>query len=398
MRLATALLLFGSLLLQSCVPSAVGPAPFKSKLDQVIDTAIAEKRIVGAVVLVAKDGKLIYQRAAGHADREAGRPMRVDSLFRLSSLTKPYVSATALALVEEGKLSLDDAVTKWIPDFRPRLASGEEAVITVRHLMTHTAGLGYTFLEPEQGPLHQAGVSDGLDQVPFGLEENLQRLASVPLLFPPGAAWTYSLATDVLGEVIARAAGKSLPEAVREQVTRPLRLRDTGFSARDPRRLAVPYVNADPEPVPMVDGQQVPFGASAVRFSPSRARDASAYHSGGSGMIGTAADFLRLLEELRQSTGAILSPESVTALTTVQTGDMNIFMAPGCGWSLGFPVVKDPTVAGLPSGTFKWAGIYGHVWWVDPINKLTVVILTNTALEGITGRFPGEVGAAIYTP
>src|SRR5690242_9833095 len=134
-----------------------------ARLDAVIEQALADKRVVGTVVLVARDGKVIYHRAAGEADREAHTPLREDAVFRLASMSKPLVSAAALALVDQGKLGLEDPVTRWLPDFRPRLADGREAVITVRQLLTHTAGLSYGFFEPEDGPYHRAGVSDGLD-------------------------------------------------------------------------------------------------------------------------------------------------------------------------------------------------------------------------------------------
>ena len=138
-----------ALLLPTLAPAASEPAAATnaaySRIDAAIDQAISEQRIVGAVVLVSRDGKLVYQRAAGFADRESKRPMKLDAVFRLSSVSKPVVSAAAMVLVDQGKLSLDDPVTKWLPDFRPKLASGEAPTITVRQLLTHTSGLGYKF-------------------------------------------------------------------------------------------------------------------------------------------------------------------------------------------------------------------------------------------------------------
>ncbi len=134
------------------------------KLDGVIDSALAERRIVGTVVLVSQGGELRYHRAAGLADREAGIPMREGAIFRLASLTKPIVSAAALALAERGPLSLDDTVAKWIPEFRPSLEDGTKPEIAIRQLLNHTAGFRYGFHEPEDGPYHRAQVSDGLDQ------------------------------------------------------------------------------------------------------------------------------------------------------------------------------------------------------------------------------------------
>src|SRR5436309_13770614 len=134
-----------------------------STIDSVIDRALGEARIVGAVVLVAQDGEIVYRRAAGLADRERGAPMREDAVFRLASLTKPIVTAAALRMVELGKIALTDPATKYLPDFRPALPDGTTPTITLRHLLTHTAGLAYGFMQPPDGSYHRAGVSDGMD-------------------------------------------------------------------------------------------------------------------------------------------------------------------------------------------------------------------------------------------
>ena len=128
-----------------------------------IDQALADKRIVGAVVLIAQDGKIIYRRAAGVADRERGVAMRENAVFRLASLTKPIVTAAALRLAELGRISLSDPVTRFLPAFRPALPNGAVPTITLRQLLTHTAGLAYGFLQPPDGSYHRAGVSDGFD-------------------------------------------------------------------------------------------------------------------------------------------------------------------------------------------------------------------------------------------
>jgi CubicO group peptidase (beta-lactamase class C family) len=159
------------------------------RIDAVIDAAIAGARIVGAVVLVARDGTLVYSRAAGAADREAQQPMRTDAIFRYSSLTKPIVSATALALIERGALGLEDALSQWIPELTPRLADGRTPLITTRHLLSHTAGFNYGFFERGDEPYLRANVSDGMDQPGLALDENLRRLNSVPLLYEPGTSW-----------------------------------------------------------------------------------------------------------------------------------------------------------------------------------------------------------------
>src|SRR5436190_11084167 len=228
LSLLTALAAGTVVLAQPSLESAELPAAPRARIDAAIDRALAEHRVVGAVVLVAHEGKLVYQRAAGFADREAQRPMQIDTLFRLSSVSKPIVSAAALALVDRGKLALDDSVTKWLPAFRPKLASGELPAITVRQLLSHTSGLGYRFAEAPGAAYDAAGVSDGFDERRISLSENLHRLAGAALLGRPGEAWRYSLSIDVLGAVIEKASGKGLAQAVAELVTEPLGMRDTG--------------------------------------------------------------------------------------------------------------------------------------------------------------------------
>lgn len=381
--------------------SDIPASSLATRLDAVIAGALAAERIVGAVVTVLRDGQPLYSRAAGFADREAGLPMQADALFRLASVSKLFVSVAALALVGRGRLALDEPVTDWLPEFRPRF-DGEAPTITLRHLLTHTSGLGYGFFESEDGPLHRAGVSDGMDRSGITLAENLRRLAGVPLLFAPGTRFSYSLATDVVGAVIEAATGMTLPEAVHDLVSRPLKLAETGFTVADAGRLAVPYADDTPRPRRMRAPDLVPFlpGAAGLAMDPARAFDADAFPSGGAGMIGSVAETLALLELLRRGGEGLLAPDLVAEMGRDQIPGVAIEGAPGLGFGLGFSVLRDPVAAGVPEtgGTWRWGGAYGHSWWVDPAERLTMVAFTNTALEGMSagGRFPADLSRAVY--
>lgn len=369
-----------------------------SRIDAAIDSALAEQRIAGAVVLVSRDGKLVYERAAGFADREAQRPMQMDTLFRLSSVSKPIVSAAVLALVDQRKLSLEDPVTKWLPFFTPKLPNGETPSITIRQLLTHTAGIGYKFAEKPGTAYYKAGVSDGLDHVQVGLDENLKRLVTAPLFNPPGEAWRYGLSIDVLGAVIEKAAGKSLQDAVADLVTRPLGMRDTGFYAADTARLAVPYYDAKPAPARMSAPQITPFGdGGELVYSPSRALDAKAFPSGGAGMVGTAPDLMRLLEAIRTGGTPIMSASTAASMMRNQIGAL-AGPQPGAGFGYGGAIIVDPATVRTPqsAGTWAWGGVYGHAWFVDPTRKIAVVAFTNTALEGMWGKFTIDLRDAVY--
>ena len=381
-------------------PAAYAPdAALAARIDPVLDRALAEHRLVGAVVLVARDGKVVYRRAAGLADREAGRPMREDAIFRYSSVTKPFVTAAALRLVQDGTLHLDDPVTKWLPDFRPRLADGTQPTITLGQLLDHTAGLTYGLSEAPSHPYHQLGVSDGIDLSGITLDENLRRLGQAPLAFPPGSAWRYSLAIDVIGGVLEKATGKTLPQVVAAEVTGPLGLADTGFWAVDPARLTAAYVNAQPEPRRMTDNMDLPAGpTNAIRFAPSRATDPTAFPSGGAGMVGTAGDLLAFLETVRKGGGTILKPATVATMMNDQAGVQAATQGPGWGFGYGWAVLDDPVAAKTPqgAGTIQWGGVYGHNWFVDPKNRLTVISMTNTTFEGMNGAFTVQLRDAIY--
>lgn len=375
-----------------------------TRLDAAIDRALDEQRIVGTVVLVAHRGERAYARAAGFADREAHVAMREDSLFRLASVTKPIVSLAAMRLVEEGKLALDEAVTKWLPDFTPHLLSDGRSTaprITIHQLLTHTAGLRYGFHEPPDSPYHQFGISDGIDHVPFDLDENLRRIAKAPLVYAPGTSWRYSVALDVLGAVLERVTHMTLPQAVEALVTGPLGMRQTTFHVPPGTPLVVPYANSSPAPVKMHDGMDVflpPEAGYAVRFSPSRAFDAHAFPSGGGGMIGTAPELLQFFETIRTGGAPVVSPETVALMMKNHVPPPIETRGPGLGFGYGWGVIHDAALAQTPqpAGTIQWGGVYGHMWFVDPVNEFTVVAFTNTAFEGMRGQFSTDVRDAIY--
>jgi CubicO group peptidase (beta-lactamase class C family) len=175
-------------------------------------------------------------------------------------------------------------------------------------------------------------------------------------------------------------------------------MKDTGFTVGDASRLAVAYADGSPKPVRMGDVHVVkmPYGPGSIRFAPSRVFNGDSYPSGGCGMAGTAGDFARFLEALRTGGGSVLNAESVKAMTTDQTGCLG--PAPGTAFGYGVSVITDPELAQTPQsvGTFTWGGVYGHTWFVDGANGLSAVSLTNTAVEGLAGRFPVEIRDAIY--
>ena len=381
-----------------------------SAIDSAIDRALGEQRIVGAVVLIARAGEIVYRRAAGLADRERGTPMREHAVFRLASLTKPLVTAAALRMVELGKIALTDPVTRYLPNFRPALPNGDVPTITLRHLLTHTAGLSYGFMQPPDGPYHRAGVSDGLDAPGLAMADELERIARAGLAYPPGERWAYSVAMDVLGAVLEAVEGKDLAAVTAQYVTAPLKLASMGFDLTNAQRdqLVAAYADHKPVPVRIPDsGQRVHFpdgiplyaGLAGIHLVPARLFDKTSFRSAGAGMVGNAADMLTFIEALRTGGSPIVSRETAAAMMTVQTGDLPIVNR-GPGWAFGYggSILTDPAAAASPqsSGTFGWGGVWGHTWFIDPVRALSVVSLSNTALEGMMGRYTRDLRDAIY--
>lgn len=366
-------------------------------IDEAIDRALQERRIVGAVVLLAQDGQVVLARAAGHADRESGREMTRGTWFRYASVSKAFTTVAALRLMAQGRLHADDPVARHLPGFTPALPDGSQPRITIDHLLSHTAGLDYSFNQPAGGAYAQAGISDGICESRLGLDENLRRICSVPLGSGPGEQWRYSVATDVLGAVVAAASGLSLPDAMAELVTGPLGL-EAAFHLPDHRNLAAAYADDRPEPrrmkgVTRVESRMLPAG-HAYRFDPDRIFSRTAFPSGGGGMAGTADAALHLLECLRD--GLFLDPGLRMQAVQPRCGRIRSPRGPGWNHAWAGAVLLDPARArsALSRGSLSWGGIYGHSWWIDPARGRTLVALTNTTVEGMSGAFAADMARA----
>lgn len=351
----------------------------QARLDAVIDAALGG-RIVGCVVLVQRRGREVYGRAAGLADREAGRGMARDAVFRLASVTKPVVAACALRMVDLRLLGLDDPVTAYLPGFRPLNPDGSEGVILLRHLLSHTSGLSYG-----GGGDYSRGLAGPL----LGFDENITAMGRKQLLFAPGKGWEYGVSIDVLGAVLAAVNGSDLAGVLARYVTGPLGMVDTLFGVSDAARLAQPYCDGHP-PVRM-EGE---VWAGETLFSVPRIFEGRAPQSGGAGMAGTADDVMRLLEALR---GGFLMPGLRNQAFANQIGGLARGDA-GKRFSFLGAVVTDPVAAGtaMPAGAVDWGGAWGHNWVVDLASETVIVCCTNTTFEGCNGPFREQIAAAVF--
>ncbi len=369
----------------------------QGRVDTVVNAAIERRTIVGAVTIVAKDGNIVYRKAAGHFDFEAGTAMYPEAIFRLASVTKPIISATALAMIDAGLMGLDDVISNHIPWFKPKLPDGSQPAITIRQLLNHTSGLTYA-IPPE------TGVTSGLVDSNLSLQENFSLYAErVPLLFTPGQGWEYGVSIDVLGAVIEAVTGGTLHDALQKYIGAPLGWKDTGFVVpkEAQSRLAVPYADGPPGLRPMADPEMVceAGGQPFFALSPGRALNPRAFQSGGAGAVGTADEIIQFLEVIRQGGSPILKPETVADAVKNQVGDLPLNER-DAGHRFGFlaAIIEDPIPSGrvLPKGTLRWGGAWGHEWFMDKSSGLTAVMMTNTTTEGVVGAYTREVPAAIY--
>ena len=383
-------------------PEQVGMS--KQKLDRIHDALkqdVGDGKLAGTVVLVARKGKLAYADTTGFQDKEEGKQMALDSIFRIYSMTKPLVTVAAMMLVEDGKIELTDPVSKFLPAFKHQQVSvaradGEFARVTyatvpadremtVQDLLRHTAGLAYgeiTTNAPVKDAYAKAGLYltgvrdyDARDLTPA---EEVERLGKAPLAHQPGTVWEYSLAVDLLGRVVEAASDKRLADFLDERVFKPLKMQDTAFwvPAAKMGRVAQPLATdlASGQPIKVIDIAKEPKN-----------------DSGGAGGVSTAADYLRFSQMLLnggQLDGArVLSRTTVALMTSdhlgtriaapITPGEL-LLGTPGYTFGLGFAVRQAGGVAGVPGspGEFMWAGYAGTYFWADPKEEVVGIYMS----------------------
>ena len=376
--------------LPSAKPESVGlSAERLERVGAAVQRNIDDKRIAGAVTLVARRGKVVWFKAQGMADREAGKPMRPDSMFRICSMTKPITSVAVMMLYEEGRFLLEDPISKYLPEFKnPKVlvkpASGSPysipatREITIRDLLRHTSGLTYQWND-DLGPMYAASnVAHGLLPYDGTIEDSVKRLAGVPLLFNPGDRWEYGLSVDVLGRLVEVASGKTLDEFFRTRIFEPLGMKDTYFYPPDNKleRLATAYtyyadkgLNRFPD-TPITEGA-FSYSADYPYRGPKK------LFSGGAGLISTAADYARfcqmMLDNGKVGNKQLLSRKSIELMTHDQLGKIG----PDQGFGLGFGVdgVKAPLSELGSAGEYNWGGFFYTSFTVDPKEEMIVVFM-----------------------
>ena len=397
-----------------------------ARLDTVLQQYVDENRLAGAVALVLRDGQPVYERAVGWSDKEAGRKMATDTIFRIASQTKAITSVAVLSLVEEGKIGIGDPVSRFIPAFATTTVAVRKdgggpgspgspgnpgnidivpakRPITIRDLLTHSAGISYG-TERDVASLYEAkGLGPAAGMGWYTADKNepicdtMARLATLPFVAQPGEAWVYGYNTDILGCVVERASGTPLDEFIRTRITGPLGMKDTQFylPANQRERLAAVYASGrDGKIVRAPDG---PKGQGNYVDGPRRS------FAGGAGLLSTARDYARFLEMIRNG-GAlggvrILAPRTVQLMTTNQVGALH--STTGLGYGLGFETTDRYGANGMdPQGAFGWAGAYSTTYRVDPDARLVLVFMVQMLPNATDTRtkFPTMVYQALVDP
>ena len=360
------------------------------RLSTAMQAYVEAGKLPGAVVLVARRGKVAYLEAFGQRDREADMPLQEDAIFRIASQTKALVSVGAMILQEEGRLLLSDSVSAYLPAFSettvavPKEEDGYEVVaaerpVTIRDLLTHTAGIGYGN-GVAQDRWEEAGITGWYfadREEPVGATVN--RMAALPFDAQPGERWVYGYSTDILGALIEQVSGETLDAFLQSRILTPLGMKDTHFylpkSKKD--RLAVVYSVGESGELERAPNPGGMVGQGAYVEGPRKS------YSGGAGLLSTATDYARFLQMLLNGGELdgtrILSPKTVELMTVDHVGDLSPdFFGNGLGFGLGFYTVEDLGARGVPGsvGEFGWGGAYHSAFWVDPEEELVVVYLT----------------------
>jgi len=367
------------------------------RIDDLMQGAVDQREISGTVVLIGRHGKIGYFKNFGTMD-EGMKPMATDSIFRIASMTKPVTSVAVMMLWEDGHFLLDDPISKYLPEFKnPMVLIPEESdraeyhlvpakrEITIRHLLSHTAGITYAFWGRKHltGLYRDAEVPNGLMKTKGTIADGVRTLASMPLMNHPGEAWEYGLNTDVLGRLVEVVSGMPLDQFFEERIFRPLHMVDTYFFLPTDKvaRLAAVYTPNKEGGLRKLPGGTIEIGTTIFTIDYPY-EGPKTYFSGGGGLVSTASDYARFLQMLLnrgELEGVrLLGPRTVDLMTRNHTGDFDIYLRDdGYGFGLGFAVLVDPDKAGRIESKceYNWGGFFYTRFWVDPKEKLIAIMM-----------------------
>lgn len=377
--------------------------------------AIDNQEVAGARTVILQNGRTVYDETWGYRDLATKAPLSDDTIYHIYSMTKPITSVAVMMLFEEGKFLLHEPIAKYIPEladlkvYDPVNGKGNPPVRkaarqpTIRDVLKHTAGFTYGFFDPT--PVGDMYRKAGIGGPSKDLQGFVADLGKIPLLTDPGASWTYSVSTDVLGRLVEVASGQTFGDFLQTRIFTPLGMTDTSFhfDAAKADRQAVLYSREGvPAAFPKAGFLAKPTGPGLEPAHESMLvgyTDKGVFESGGAGLLSTVPDYLRFAKMLMHDgalDGArILSPNSVHMMRQDQTGNVpptsrvtSIMPGPGIGFGLGFGTITDQGLSGLalPKGSYFWGGAAGTFFWIDPENELIGLFMTQLAPHRTTLR------------
>lgn len=364
--------------LPRAVPEDIGMSTARlERIKPVMQQWVDNGKIPGALTMIAREGRLVHFEKVGNQDIASEKSIEFDTIFRIYSMTKPITSVAVMMLYEQGLFQLNSPVSEFIPEFKDMKAYANhgdaivdtEREMTIKHLLTHTAGLIYggEWDHPINQRYYEADFYGG------DLKHMAKELGDIPLLHHPGDAWNYGMSTDVLGYLVEVVSGMPFAEFLKTRIFDPLGMVDTDFSVPENKadRYATLYEPTEEDGIKVLE--DAPVSSGPLSF----------HHSGGAGLLSTAGDYLRFCQMMLNEgelDGVRLLGRKTVELITINhiSNDWQPLERSGCGFGLGFAVVTDladtHTLGSV--GTYSWGGLASTVFWIDPVEELIAILMT----------------------
>ncbi|MBC8154298.1 MAG: beta-lactamase family protein [Bacteroidetes bacterium] len=390
-------------------PEAAGMSADRlQRIDRVVQEYVDKGRQAGVGVLIARNGKIVYHKAFGQDNLTAQTPLKRDAIFRIASQTKAITSIGAMILFEEGRFLLDDPISKYLPAFKKMTVLEKfnekdttfttvpaKREITIRQLLTHTSGISYPAIGTKEATAIYAKykIPSGIGTPGFKLDDAMNRLAALPLLYQPGERWSYSISSDLLGYLIEVVSGQPLDQFFKTRIFDPLGMNDTYFYLPAAKQTRLVGLNTEDS-----TGRTRPALANSGAYV-NYPNTNGTYFSGGAGLVSTLGDYAAFLQMLLNG-GAyngkrLLSSATVRMITANQIGELNVGVNK---FGLGFAITNEKGAARMPvsEGSFEWGGFFGTTYWADPKEGIVALLYTQKYPNTSAGDLPDKFRVLVY--
>lgn len=390
-------------------PEAVGMSSDRlQRIDRVVQEYVAKGRQAGVGVLIARNGKVVYNKTFGQDNLTAKTPLKSDAIYRIASQTKAITSIGVMMLFEEGRFLLDDPISKYLPAYKKMTVLEKfnekdttftivpaTRDITIRQLLTHTSGISYPGIGTKEATAIYAKykIPSGIGTPNYKLDDVMNRLAALPLMSQPGTRWSYSISTDLLGYFIEVVSGQPLDQFFKTRIFDPIGMNDTYFYLPAAKQSRLASLNTEDS-----TGKVRPVPANQGSFA-NYPNTKGTYFAGAAGLVSTLGDYAAFLQMLlnggEYNGNRLLSPATVRMITTNQIGDLNVAADK---FGLGFEITTPAGAARLPlsPGSFSWGGFFGTTYWADPKEGIVALLYTQKYPNTSAGDLPDKFRVLVY--